>query len=259
MGDIATQLTDEQMAELCALADGTLLPERRAVVEEWVASSPPLQELLERQRRSLAATQAPASEPVPPALRASVEAEVTGLRRDRFRWMPRLAFGGVAAAVATVALVLVLAGGPAAPTVADAAELATLPPSGPAPARLEGSRTQLAADVEGVPFPDFRRPYGWRADGVRAGSVDGREATVVYYGKRERRIAYVIVSGTGLPPPSGAEETIRQGVEYRALRAEGQPAVTWQRGGHTCVLTGEASHAELLALASWRGGAALAY
>ena len=231
----------------------------RADVEEWVASSPPLQELLERQRRSLAATRAPASEPVPPALRASVEAEVTGLRRDRVRWMPRLAFGGVAAAVATVGLVLVLAGGPAAPTVADAAELATLPPSGPAPARLEGSRTQLAAAVEGVPFPDFRRPYGWRADGVRAGSVDGREATVVYYGKRERRIAYVIVSGAGLPPPSGAEEAMRRGVEYRALRAEGQPAVTWRRGGHTCVLTGEASHAELLALASWRGGAALAY
>jgi hypothetical protein len=259
MGEIGTQLTDEQMAELCALADGTLPPERRAAVEEWVASSPALQELLERQRRSLAATRAPANESLPPALRASVEAEVAGRRRDRSRWLPRLAFGGVAAAVATVGLVFVLGGGPATPTVADAAELAALPPSGPAPARLEGSPTQLAADVEGVRFPDFRRPYAWRAGGVRAGSVDGREATVVYYRKGGRRIAYVIVSGAGLPPPSGAEATVRRGVEYRALRAEGQPAVTWRRVGHTCVLTGEASRAELLALASWRGGGALAY
>jgi anti-sigma factor RsiW len=259
MADVEEQLTDEQITELCALADGTLPPERRATVEAWVASSPALQQLLERQRRSLAATAAPASEPVPPALRASVEAEVAGRRRDRSRWLPRLAFGGVAAAVATVALVLVLGGGSAGPTVADAAEVAALPPSGPAPARVEGSRTQLAADVEGVRFPDFRRPYGWQADGIREHTIDGREATVVYYRKGDRRVAYVIVSGSGLPPPTSADGTVRRGVEYQTLRTDGRPAVTWQRVGHTCVLTGEASRAELLALASWRGGGALAY
>jgi hypothetical protein len=35
--------------------------------------------------------------------------------------------------------------------------------------------------------------------------------------------------------------------------------VTWQRVGHTCVLTGAASRAELLALASWHGGGTLRY
>ena len=217
---------------------------------------PLLQELLERQRRSLAATRAPASESVPPALRASVEAEVTGSPRDRFRWMPRLAFGGVAAAVATVGLVLVLAGGPAAPTVADAAELAALPQrAGTGSPR--GEPNAAGGDVEGVRFPDFRRPHGWRADGVRAGSVDGREATVVYYRKRRAADRLCDRVRRRSAPPSGAEEAVRRGVEYRALRAEGQLAVTWRRAGHTCVLIGEASRQAAL-LASWRGGGASA-
>lgn len=260
MGDTESRLSDQEMADLCALADGTLPAHRRPAVEAWIASSPELQELLDRQRRSLTAARTAAGEPAPASLSAAVEARVRGGRRHRARRLvPRLAFGGAAAAVATVALVLALGGGSAGPTVADAAELATLPPSGPAPARLEGSRTQLAADVEGVGFPNFRRPYGWRPAGVREGTVDGREATVVYYRKGERRIAYVIVSGSGLSPPSGGEGTVRGGVEYQNLLADSEPAVTWRRVGHTCVLTGEASRAELLALASWRGGGELAY
>jgi anti-sigma factor RsiW len=259
MGDLASRLTDEQMAELCALADGTLPADRRPVVEAWVATSPELQQLLDRQRRSLAATRVAASEPMPASLGATVQPKPAERRRSRVRRLaPRLAFGGAAVAVAAVSLVIALGGGAAEPTVADAAGLAVRPPTGPAPARLDGSRTQLAANVEGVQFPDFRR-YGWRADGVRRDTIDGRDATVVYYRKDGRRIAYVIVSGSGLPPPSGAGGTMRRGVEYQSLRADGQPAVTWRRLGHTCVLTGSASPAELVTLASWRGGGALAY
>jgi anti-sigma factor RsiW len=261
MGDLASQLTNEQMAELTALADGTLPADRRPAVEAWVATSPGLQRLLDRQRRSLAATQVAASEPMPASLGAAVQAERTEHRRQRrgLGWLaPRLAFGGAALAALTIALVIALGGGAAEPTVAEAAGLGLRPPTGPAPARFDDSRTQLAADVEGVRFPDFRR-YGWRADGVRRDTVDGRDATVVYYRKGERRIAYVIVSGSGLPSPSGAGGTVRRGVEYRALSADGQAAVTWRRVGHTCVLTGSASGAELLTLASWRGGGSLTY
>jgi hypothetical protein len=252
MGDAESQLSDREMADLSALADGTLPAERRPAVEAWVATSADLQEVVDRQRRSLAATQAAATEPMPPALRTTVEAQIGERRRDRSRRLvPRLAFGGAAAAVATVALIVTLGGGAGEPSVAEAAELTTKPPSGPAPTRLEGSRTELAADVEGVRFPDFRRAYGWRPAGVREDTVDGREATVVYYRKGERRIAYAIVSGDGLAPPSDAAQTTRGGVTYRSLHAEGRPGVTWERLGHTCVMTGTASNAELLALASY--------
>jgi hypothetical protein len=261
MGDPTSRLSERQIADLSALADGTLPPDRRDEVEAWVAASPELQALLERQRYSLRATRVAASEPMPPSLPAAVEGQMPKARRGGGRRLvPRLAFGGAAAAaVLAVVLVLSLGGGASEPTVADAAELATLPASGPPPARAEGSRTELAAGVEGVQFPDFRPRYGWRASGIRHGRVDGRDATVVYYRKDGRRIGYVIVAGSGLPTPSGAEPTTRRGVEYNALREEGNPAVTWERVGHTCVLTGAASDAELFTLASWRGGGALDY
>jgi hypothetical protein len=260
MGDMASRLTDEQMAELSALADGTLPADRRPAVEAWVATSPELRRLLDRQRRSLAATRLAASEPMPASLGATARPKPVRRRRRLVpRIAPRLAFGGAVVAAAIVALVIALGRGAAEPTVADAAGVALQPPTGPAPARFDGSRAQLAAEVDGVRFPDFRPAYGWRAAGVRRDTVDGRDATVVYYRKGERRLAYVIVSGSGLPPPSGAGGAVRRGVTYQALRAGGQPAVTWRRVGHTCLLIGSASPAELLRLASYRGGGALAY
>jgi hypothetical protein len=102
-----------------------------------------------------------------------------------------------------------------------------------------------------VSFPDYARAYGWRPLGVRRGRIDGREATVVFYGKDGRRLAYVIVAGSGLERPSGARATVIDGVEYRALRLDGRLAVTWRRGGHTCLLIGGAARPELLQLASW--------
>ena len=62
------------MADLSALADGTLPPDRRAEVEARVAASPELRELLERQRRALLAVQAIAAEEVPESLQVAVEA-----------------------------------------------------------------------------------------------------------------------------------------------------------------------------------------
>jgi anti-sigma factor RsiW len=243
------------------LADGTLPPDRRAAVEGRIAASPQLQEMLERQRRAVAATRVLADEPVPDSLRARV-AEHGESRRPRFSlsWGlgPALAAGGAVAAVA-VALLLVIGQGAAGPSVADAARLAALPPRGPAPARAEGSRTKLAIGVGRVAFPNLKGPYGWRAVGTRRGQVGGRDATAVYYAKGPRRIGYVIVSGSGLPQPSGAHRSMVGGVEYRSLRIDGRPVVTWRRGGHTCVLTGHVSSAELLTLAAWNGNGTLVY
>jgi len=159
-----------------------------------------------------------------------------------------LAIVGAAVAAGVVAAV-VLSGGPGAPTVADAADLATKAPTAPAPPSR--SATQLAIGVEGVTFPDYARAYGWRPVGVRRGHLDGRDATVVFYGKDRRSLAYVIVAGSALARPSGAQTTVVDGVDYRVLRLDGRPAVTWRRGGHTCVLIGGTTRSELLQLASW--------
>jgi hypothetical protein len=47
MSDTVSQLSERELAEFAALADGTLPAERRAEVEARVAASPELQELLE--------------------------------------------------------------------------------------------------------------------------------------------------------------------------------------------------------------------
>jgi len=252
MSDLLPSLSERELAELAAFADGTLPPERRAEVEARVAASPELRELVERQRRTLAATQALSAEEPPESLVATVDALSSGRikRRSGARWFaPRLALAGGLAVVAAVVAAIVLSGGPGGPTVADAARLAGRSPTGPAPAAI--TSTRLSANVQGVVFPNFARWAGWHAQGVLRGKVDGRDATVVFYGKDGRRIAYAIVAGSGLPRPSGGDVATIGGVEYQTVRLNGRLAVTWPRGGHTCVLVGNATRAELLRLASW--------
>jgi anti-sigma factor RsiW len=248
---MTAHLSTEEMAELAALADGTLPAERRAEVEARVAADPELQELLERQRRVVLATQALAHEQVPASLREAVEARSRARGTNRgARWFaPRVALAGAVALAAAVVGATVLSGGPGAPTVADAARLATQVPAAPAPHRGT-TPTRLAIAVEGVAFPNLER-YGWHAVGVRRGRVDGRTATVVVYGKDGRRIGYVIVGGAGLSRPSAAQSKYIRHVQYQTLRLNDRLAVTWRRGGHTCVLIGAAARAELLKLASW--------
>jgi anti-sigma factor RsiW len=261
MSDAISGLSERELADLSALADGTLPAERRAAVEARVAASPELRELVERQRRSLAATQALAGEPAPESLRATVEARARprDRQRDRARWLvPRLGLAGALAAAVAVAAVL-LSGGPGGPTVAEAAQLADRPASAPAPKPLGDGGTKLALDVEGVVFPDLARAFGWRAVGVRRDKLDGREATTVFYEKGGRRIAYVIVSGPGLPRPSSTQEAVYGGVRFQTLRADGGLAVTWRREGLTCILIGDAPRDELITLANWRGGGTLRY
>jgi len=247
---VISGLTDRELAELCALADGTLPVDRRAEVEARVDASPELQELVERQRQAVTAAQALEAD----AESASLRAFVAGLRTPPGRlrrWTPRLALAWVAVvAVAAVAAAL-LSGGPGAPTVAGAARLALRPAAGPAPLPAGASGTRLAVGLGGVSFPDLARAYGWRAVGVRRGQLGGRDATVVVYRKGDRRLAYAVVAGPGLPVPEGAPTTVR-GVPYRFFRVDDRLAVTWRRAGHSCVLIGDAPAAELTRLASWR-------
>jgi anti-sigma factor RsiW len=253
MSDVVSRLSEREIADLCALADGTLPAERRAAVEERVAASPELQELVDRHRRTVMQTRSLASDPVPESLRATVGKQRRvrdGRRSPLSRPMPRLGLAGALAAAVAV-IVLVLSGGSAAPTVADAAGVTTRPPNAPAPRPVAGRGTELSANVEGVAFPNLRPPYGWRAVGLRRDKLDGRNTTTVFYAKGRRRIAYVIVGGRALDRPSDARSVTREGVLFQTLRLEGRPAVTWRRAGHSCVLVGPAPRAELVALASY--------
>ena len=89
-----------ELAELAALADGSLTAERRAALEARVASSPELAGQLAEQERALALTRSAAAEvETPAALRAHIEA------RRRPRRSRRVALVGVAAAAAVVVAV----------------------------------------------------------------------------------------------------------------------------------------------------------
>jgi anti-sigma factor RsiW len=241
------KLSSDELADLAALADGTLPEGRRADLEARVAATPELRELLDRQRRALAALEVFAAEDVPASVQAAVESSVRAKRRMT---VPRLALSGVAAVAVAAILAVVLTSGPGAPTIADAARLATQMPNAPAPVPAGTAGTRLDLRVDGISFPDLTRFAGWRAVGARRAHVDGRSATVVYYRKGERMLGYVIVAGGGLPRPE-TKATVIRSEPYQTVLLAGRRAVTWRRGGHTCVLIGPASRAELLRVASW--------
>jgi anti-sigma-K factor RskA len=89
---------DQEIAELAALADGSLSPSRRTALEARVAESPELADLLAEQERAVAlARSVSAQVEAPASLRAGIEAQ----RRARRAPTPRrLAVIGATAAVA---------------------------------------------------------------------------------------------------------------------------------------------------------------
>ena len=255
-------LSDDELADLARLADGTLPADRRAAVEARVAESPQLSAIMERQGAALQALHATADTGAPARLRADIDRRrgaghaVRGGRR-------RIALGGAIAAAAAVilALVVLLPGSSSGgPSVADTVALADQPPTKPAPGAVPGIPQLLHAQVDGVPFPDYTAKFGWKPAGAREDDPSGRGATTVYYAKGGRSIAYTIVSGDALDPPAGARSTKRGGVEYRTFRAGERTVVTWERNGRTCVLSAKAARpAELVTLADWRGKGAIPF
>jgi hypothetical protein len=141
---------------------------------------------------------------------------------------------GLAGAAATVLLVVLLVPGGNGPSVADAAVLATRPPTTGTPASLPA--------VEGVRFPRWDRRFRWRATGVRSDRLGDRDATTVYYRYDGHRVGYTIVGGPALRSRPG----------FHSSRIGGRTVVTWRRGGHTCVLSGAGVRSTtLLRLASY--------
>jgi hypothetical protein len=150
-----------ELAELAALADGSLPPERRAMLEAQVAASPELAGLLAEQERALALTRGVAAETgAPSALRARIDAQ----RRSRRSPARRLVTVGAAAAAAASAVLvgfLVLDRGTSAERFEVA--LAAIDPasdaSGSATLTKTDSGWRIELDASGLPRLDGGRFY----------------------------------------------------------------------------------------------------
>lgn len=223
--------------DLTALADGSLPASRRPRVERAVAASPELQADLATQRRALAALASASEERAPSALRARLE-----LARDPRprRALPRRGLTAIPAAAAAAAAVVVLTvgGGPGAPTVASAATLAFRAPLHPAGTDAAQSGTLRWPIAGGLTFPDWAREYGFKPAGTRTDRLSGRVATTVFYDRGSQQIAYTIVSGGPLPKGTAMSESTRAGTRLWTSKSSGRAVVTWLRGGHSCVLSG---------------------
>jgi hypothetical protein len=245
--------------ELAALADGSLHPERRESALKHVHESPELEAALAEQQQAVA-MMAALDDRAPASLHREVEAMFAGKREMRTtgglslarpRWA--LALGAAATATAVMAAVIALSGGTSSRlSVQRAATLALSSATSGAPAESKDHRAQLAASVEGVSFPYWKERFGWRSSGARGDRLAGRAVTTVFYTDTQgRRIGYAIVSGRA-PATSGGTTITRWGVTYRVLAHNGATVVTWERGGHMCVMAGRGVSAHtLVSLASW--------
>ena len=68
------------------------------------------------------------------------------------------------------------------------------------------------------------------------------------------------MSGEPLAPPAGADSKTIDGVEFMIARDGERTTVTWLRGGHSCVLSGEGvDERTMVQLAAWKGEGAVAF
>jgi hypothetical protein len=252
-------LDDQTIRELAQLADGSLGAWERAELEARVSPSPTLRAALERQRAGAGALRGLDLHAGPSLRQRIAGATAPTPRPARGR---RLRLGGaLAGAVAAVALaaVLILPSSGGGPTVIETAQLADRPATGAVAVDSSNDRL-LAANVEGVPFPNWRGEFGWREAGTRSDELGGRTARTVFYEHDGRRVAYTIVSGGGISAPAGSTPATGNGVHLHSLTDGGRRAVTWWRDGRTCVLSSaDVGDRKLIALATWKGDGAVPF
>ncbi|MDQ6834751.1 MAG: hypothetical protein M3016_01040 [Actinomycetota bacterium] len=246
-------LAPKQLSELSALADGTLPESRRAEVQARIAASPELSSRYERERHVVELTRASRHDArAPERLRTRIEAR---RRRASGRVSRRSAYGAALTAVVAAALLiaLVLPGGsPGAPNLSQAAAVAARgPASRPPPVDPQYPQTRLDQGVQDVYFPNWAGRLGWRAAGQRSERVGNRRAVTVYYRRGPGKVAYTIIGAPALRQPA-ARVVYMRGVALRSVRLNGVHVITWRRGGHTCLLSGEhVTVGQLERLAAW--------
>jgi hypothetical protein len=186
----------------------------------------------------------------PARLHARIDALVQRRQRARRRQLAFVAATALALLV-LLPLVALMTGGEDAPT--QLARLADRPAEqAPPPVDMQ-QRSLLERKFAGVTFPNWGAEFGWARDGVRSDRVDGRSTNTVFYFHTHHRIAYTVVDGPPLDPPARADRVDVDGVQIHRFRDGPLDVVMFERGGHTCVLSGDVHDpATLLKLASWR-------
>jgi anti-sigma factor RsiW len=206
--------SEQDEADLAALADGALYGPRRAELQRRLAADPHLVAAYERQCAAVRLL-ASCHDRAPLSLRLRVE-ELQARPRAVRRWWPAAAL----AFAATVAAFLVLLAG-RGPAVEDVLAVTFRPATAPADGRPLGE---------------------WSPTGARTDVIDGREVRTVFYDRDGRTIAYAIVAGPALSEHDA----------LRTVRAGDVVAVTWTRDGRTCVIAAVGADPEALArLAVW--------
>jgi hypothetical protein len=239
---------DLELADLAALADGSLPPERRPEVEARVAASPRLQALLREQQAALRVVRM-RQERAPRRLHDAVArlhgsrsaggSPVRHARRHAGRQRIVLGLGlGLAAAGAAALALLVLPGSePAPPTLVEAAALAARAATSAEPSGEQSGAVLAGVKAWGLEYPNLSRAKGWRSSGSRTDRVGDRTAKTVFYTKDGRRIAYTILSPGSVRVPRGAAAWHRKGRPWYALDEDGRTVVAWERKGHMCVVS----------------------
>jgi hypothetical protein len=246
-------LTPAQLADLSALADGTIDPARRDEVQSWVTSSPAVRDAYRQQQLAVSAFEQVRADRAPAELRARIDRQ---RQRRRSPTPRRIRLGlvavPVAAVVAIVALAALPAGTPGAPSISQAAALAQLGPQQSGPGPDPRDPRALRGSVQDLYFPNWGSRLGWRAVGERRDLLGGHLAVTVYYAKGGRRVAYTILGKPALPQPSTAVRRL-SGFQLRTLAVHGRTIVTWRRLGHTCVISAAGVPVHVLqTLAAWR-------
>ena len=96
--------------------------------------------------------------------------------------------------------------------------------------------------------------------GSRVDGLHGRRAVTVHYRWRDQQLAYTIVSGSALKVPRAFTGAVSNGVDIQSVKLGGRRIITWQRAGHTCVITAQGVPlATLTQLAAWKAGGAVKY
>ena len=160
---------DQDLAELAALADGSLAPERRIALEARVAGSAELADRLAEQQRAVALARAAATEvEAPPALRARIDANRGARHVSGTRGF--VVIGAVAAvAVAAVVGLSVLRSGSSSERFQAALAATELAPdaSGQATLTKTSSGWRVELDASGLPRLDTGRFYeAWLRNGA---------------------------------------------------------------------------------------------